>query len=468
MSTIDDVRDRIDIVEVVGEYVALKRAGRIYRGLCPFHDERTPSFVVYPDSGNWRCFGACATGGNAFDFVMRVENIDFRAALEILARRAGVVLAPPSPAAAKRESERDRMLAATAAAVDFYHAQLMRGAAADPGRAYLRARAFGADVAQAFQLGWAPAAGTALVEHLTARGFGPDALVAAGLARPREGGGGVFDLFRGRLMIPIHDARGHAIGFGARTLDPDGVPKYLNSPQSPIFDKGHMLFGLHRAARAIRAGGVAVVVEGYTDVIRAHAAGFDNVVASLGTALTEHQVKLLKRFAGVIVLALDADAAGQAATLRGLEVAREAAAGDVVPVPTASGMVRYEHRLDVELRVAALPPGRDPDDVIRADPETWRAAVAAAKPLMAYLFDALTADLDLTEPRGRIKAADRLIPVIADIPDVVGRSAWLSRLAALIQIDERDLAARLPAAGGGGRGGAPRPSGEGRRAGGAT
>lgn len=147
MSTIDDVRDRIDIVEVVGEYVALKRAGRIYRGLCPFHDERTPSFVVYPDSGNWRCFGACATGGNVFDFVMRVENIDFRAALEILARRAGVVLAPPSPAAAKRESERDRMLAATAAAVDFYHAQLMRGAAADPGRAYLRARAFGTDVA---------------------------------------------------------------------------------------------------------------------------------------------------------------------------------------------------------------------------------------------------------------------------------------------------------------------------------
>lgn len=320
-------------------------------------------------------------------------------------------------------------------------------------------------MAQAFQLGWAPASGTALVDHLAGQGFGPGELVAAGLARPRESGGGVFDLFRGRLMIPIHDPRGHAIGFGARTLDPGGIPKYLNSPQSPIFDKGHQLFGLHRAARAIRAGGLAVVVEGYTDVIRAHAAGFDNVVASLGTALTEHQVKLLKRFAGVIVLALDADAAGQAATIRGLEVAREAAAGEVLPVPTASGMVRYEQRLDVELRVAALPTGRDPDDVIRTEPEAWRAAVAAAKPLMAYLFDALTADLDLADPRGRLKAADRLIPVIADIPDVVGRSVWLARLAALIQIDERDLAARLPRVGGAASAGGRGPADPRRRSG---
>ncbi len=444
MSAIDEVRERIDIVDVVGDYVQLKRAGRVYKGLCPFHDERTPSFTVFPDSGNWRCFGACAVGGNAFDFVMRVENVDFRGALELLARRAGVVLAPPTPAETERASLRERLHGAAAAAAAFYHTQLLRTAGAEPARAYLRGRGLGIDVAQAFQLGWAPGGGGALVAALRAQGFGDAELLAGGLVRQRDEGGGVYDTFRERLMIPIHDARGQAIGFGGRTLDPAGTPKYINSPQSEIFDKSHVLYGLHRAARAIRAGDRAVVVEGYTDVIRAHAAGFDNVVASLGTALTEHQVRLLRRYAGTIVLALDADAAGQAATLRGLEVAREAAAGEPRPVPNMRGGVHYAPRAEVELRVAALPAGRDPDDVIRADPDGWRRMIDGARPVMDYLFEALTADLDLADPMGKTRAADRLLPVIGAIQDPVARQAWAGKLAIKLMIDEKAFAERLP------------------------
>jgi DNA primase len=444
MSVVDEVRERSDIVEIVGGSVQLKKAGRTLKGLCPFHQERTPSFVVYPDSGTWRCFGACATGGDVFSFVMRAENLDFRGALELLARRAGVTLEAPSAAAEARQSRLDRLHDAAAAAAAFYHRQLMRAPEAEAARAYLAARDFGGDVARLFELGWAPDAWSAVRDALHADGFSDEELLAAGLVRAREGGG-AYDYFRSRLTIPIRDAKGRAIGFGARTLEVGGQPKYLNSSQSELFDKSHVLFGLDRAARAIRQAGEAVVVEGYTDVIRAHAAAYTNVVASLGTALTAFQLTALRRHARVIVLALDADAAGQAATLRGLEVAREALEGDVTPVPTAHGWIRYEHRLDVELKVATLPAGQDPDDVIRADPDTWRSLIQAAQPVMAFLFQTLTSDLDLLTPGGKSAAADRLLPLVSEIPDPVVRSAWLSRLAELIRVDEKNLAVRLAA-----------------------
>ncbi len=444
MSNVDEVRDRLDIVEIVGETVQLKRAGRSWKGTCPFHQEKTPSFVVFPDSGNWRCFGSCATGGDVFDFVMRVENIDFKGALEILARRAGVELAPPSPDLERRKELRDRLREATAAAAEFFQHQLLRseepGAAA--AREYLAKRGFGGEACKAHAIGYAPDEWQRTGDALRRQGFDDELLLAAGLLRQRDDGN-AYDYFRGRVTFTIHSLRGEAIAFGARTLDPEGVPKYLNSPQTEIFDKGRTLYGLDRAKKAVRDAGEVVVVEGYTDVVRAHAAGFENVVASLGTALTEHHVLLLKRFTPRIVLALDADAAGQSATLRGLEVAQEAAGGDVVPVPTARGVVRYEHRMDVELAVATLPEGRDPDDVIREDPEAWRALIAGARPVMQHLFTVLTAELDLSDPRGKTTAVDRLMPVIADIPEPVARAAWVSRLADLVRIDERTLAGSL-------------------------
>ncbi len=443
MSASDEVRARLDIVDVVGDYVPLKRAGRVYKGLCPFHDERTPSFTVFPDSGNWRCFGACATGGDAFDFVMRIENLDFRRALEQLARRVGVELEAPSAAAAARQEAQDRLREACSAALDYYHRLLLRSSEAEGARDYLKGRGFDSATAQAFQLGFAPADGRSLCQQLRAAGFAEEELLEAGLARRREGQGGIYDYFRGRLMIPIHDAAGRVIGFGARTLEAGGIPKYLNSPQSPLFDKSHTLFGLHRAAREIRSGGVAVVVEGYTDVIRAHRAGFGNVVASLGTAITEAQVKLLAGYASQVVLALDADAAGQAATLRGLEVARQAAVGQALPQPTGRGGVRYHARASVELKVARLPAGMDPDDVLRTDPEGWRQMIDQARPVLEHLFGALTADLNLADPSHKGQAAERLLPVVAGIGDPVSRRAWLGNLAIRLGLDERVLEARM-------------------------
>jgi DNA primase len=439
MSVIDDVRDRLDIVDVVGSYVELKKAGRSFKACCPFHAEKTPSFIVNPDRGSWHCFGACGTGGDVFSFVMRAENTDFRGALELLARRAGVDLAPPSPQAEVQEQHKARLHEAMAAAAAFYHRLLLRSPEAEAARSYLKGRAFTADVARQFELGWAPAGWSALSDHLLAQGFGADELVAAGLARARDSGG-VYDYFRGRLTIPIRDPRGKAIGFGARTLDPEGQPKYLNSPQTELFDKSQTLFALDKAGRTIRELGEAVVVEGYTDVIRAHAAACTNVVASLGTALTAQHVQALKRRAKRVVLALDADPAGQAATLRGLAMAQEALAGDEVrPVPTAEGLVRYVHQLDVDLRVATLPAGQDPDD-------QWRALIAAAQPVMSFLIEAVARDVDLTSPIGKSEAVDRLLPFLREIPDPVLRSAWVAEVARVVRVDERGIENRLATA----------------------
>ena len=440
--SIEEVKARTDIVDLIGEQVQLKRSGRIYKGLCPFHDEKTPSFVVYPDSANWRCFGACATGGDVFNYLMRMQNLDFRGALEQLASRAGVVLEPLTPENKAKQDKRERLRDATSQAAEHFHRQLLRSEGAGAARDYLRARGLSIDIAQQFQLGWAADEWSELSPVLLKAGFSEEDLVDAQLARRRDSGG-LYDLFRGRLTIPIHDVRGRAIGFGARTLDPEGIPKYLNSPQSLIFEKNQVLYGLNRAAGSIRKLEQAVVVEGYTDVIRAHAAGFENVVASLGTALTEGQIQLLKRYAKVIILALDADAAGQAATLRGLEVAREASGGDVVPVPTATGLIRYEQRMEVELRVAKLPVGQDPDDVIRESPAAWQELIANARPVMEHLFDVLLADLDLASPKGVREAADRLLPMIAEVSNRVERRAWIGRLAQLTRVEERDLEHRL-------------------------
>jgi len=442
MNPVDEVRARIDIVELIGERVPLKKAGRTFKACCPFHQERTPSFVVFPESGSWRCFGACGTGGDAFDFIMRTENLPFRDALEFLARRVGVDLSPATPEAKAQVERSKRLRDAVLAAAEHWHGLLLRAPEAEAARVYLSGRGFGTDIAKSFRLGFAPDSWDATGNHLRSMGFHDDDLLAAGLLRERDGGGH-YDYFRNRVVIPIHNVRGEPVGFGARALDADSQPKYLNSPQTPIFDKGRTLFALDRARQTIRDTEEAVVVEGYTDVIRAHAAGFTNVVASLGTALTEHHVALLKRFAKRIVLALDADAAGQAATVRGLDVIREAAAGDVVPVPTARGAVRFASTLEVDLRVAVLPAGKDPDDVIRDDPEGWRSLIAGAAPVLGYLLDALTADLDLNDPSAKQTAAERLIPVIADIPDPIVRSAWMARLADKLRVDERALAARM-------------------------
>jgi DNA primase len=444
MSVIDRVKERIDLVDVVSAYVTLKKAGQNFKGLCPFHAEKTPSFVVFSETQTWHCFGACGTGGDVFTFIEQIEGLDFAGALRLLAERAGVELAPRSQAEVERAETVDRLREANATAARYFHHLLVNSPAGQVARDYLQRRGLQPDAWETFELGYALNEWDALIGYLTTkRHYTLEDLAAAGLVSKRRDGTGCYDRFRGRLMFPIRDVAGDVIGFGARALTPEDTPKYLNSPQTAIFDKSHVLYGIDRARQAIRQREQAVIVEGYTDVISAHVHGFENVVASLGTALTEAQLRLLKRYTRRFILALDADTAGSQATLRGLEVAKEALDTEAVPVPTARGLIRYENRLDAEIRVLLLPAGMDPDDLIRQDADAWRRLVEAAPPVVEYVFQARTADLDLSDPKGKSEAVNRLLPAIADIGNPVERSHYLQQLARLVQVDERILAQQL-------------------------
>ncbi|MCG2770009.1 MAG: DNA primase [Chloroflexota bacterium] len=437
MSVVDEIKQRLDIVDVVSGYVPLKKAGRNFKGLCPFHSEKTPSFVVFPETQNWHCFGACGTGGDVFSFVMRRENMDFREALRYLAKRAGVSLVPPSPEAAKKEDERERLRRINTEAAQYYHRLLRESDEGASARDYLEQRGIEDRTLQAFQLGYSQDRWDGLSRYLTGKGHSEADLLAAGLVSSRETGG-IYDRFRGRLIIPIRDIRGQVVGFGARILQGEG-PKYINSPQTLLFDKGSILYGIDLAKDAIRRADLIVIVEGYMDVLMAHQHGISNVVASMGTALTEKQFRTFKRFTKRLVLALDADVAGDQATLRGLDVAQEVMDHRTVPVPSARGRIRYEEQLDAEILILTLPDELDPDEVIRADPLEWKRLVEEALPLMEYYFKALLAGLDLSVATEKSEAANRLLPIIAGISSPVEQAHYLQRLARLLRVDERTL-----------------------------
>jgi len=450
MSKIDEVKSRLDIVDVVSDYVELRKSGRNYSAFCPFHaDTRSPSFVVFPETQGWHCFGACGEGGDVFNFIMKRENLPFGEALRLLARRAGVELEPPTPEQTRDAAERERLQGIMAAAAAYYHHQLLRSPAGEEARTYLQQRELTAETAKRFELGYAPDQWEALRGYLLGHRHDLADIVAAGLVVEREGGTGHYDRFRHRLMIPIRlpttgrDQRGHVAAFGGRVLRDEDVPKYLNSPQTSLFDKSAILFGLDMARETIRRWDQAVIVEGYMDVLQAHQHGFTNVVASMGTALTEDQLRSLTRLTSNLVLALDADVAGAQATLRGLDVAQRALDREIAPVVTPQGLVRYEGRLQIALRITILPPGKDPDDVIRADPDRWRQLIDTALPVLEYYFQALTADLDLGDPKGKAEAVRRLAPILSEIGNEVERAHYLQQLARMVRVDERILAQQL-------------------------
>ncbi len=442
MSVVDEIKDRIDAVELISNYVQLKRTGRNYKGLCPFHAEKTPSFVVFPESGTWHCFGACGEGGDIFTFMMKREGWDFRTALEELARRAGVELRPRTQRQEAEEQERATLRKLMAAAATYYHHLLRTAPQAQVARDYVARRGLEERTVETFQLGYALDEWHALENHLTARGYSRGQLVAAGLLVTREDGR-VYDRFRGRLMIPIRDARGRVIAFGARTLTPDGVPKYLNSPQTPLFDKSRTLYGLDTAAKGIRAADSVVIVEGYMDVMQAHQAGFTNVVAQLGTALTQDNLRRLTRYTRRIILALDPDTAGQAATMRGLDVARQALQTEMEPVFDARGLIRLEGRLSADIRVLTLPAGQDPDDLIRSDPARWEQLVRQAVPLVEHYIRHQLEGQDLEDPKVKAQIADALVPVIRQVASPVERTHYAQKLARTLQVDERALLAMV-------------------------
>jgi DNA primase len=434
MTAVDEIKARLDIVDVVSEQVSLKKSGRNLKGICPFHAENTPSFFVFPDTQTWHCFGACGTGGDVFSFVMKYENLDFSEALRLLAERAGVQLAPPRQRDTEQQKHLDKLFDINAAAAAFYHNMLVASKTSNPGRAYALERGLNDETVQKFQLGYAPDKWRSVSDHLIGRGYQRKDLLEIGLIIARDDGG-FYDRFRGRFIIPIRDTRGRTIGFGGRVLD-KSQPKYLNSPQTPLFNKSHVLFGLDLAKGAIRAKGQVVIVEGYMDVLQAHQVGFGNVVASMGTALTEQQLALLKRMTKKYVLALDPDLAGDQGTLRGLAVARQTLDRQTVPVPTAKGWIRYESRLDADIRIMTLPEGQDPDDVLRDTPGQWESLIEAAIPVVDYYFRVVTQDLDLTEAKGKSEAVRRLAPVLSEIRDEVERTHYLQRLSRLIRVEE--------------------------------
>jgi len=438
MSQIDEIKSRIDIVDLIGESVKLRRTGKNYSGLCPFHNEKTPSFIVSPDRQSWRCFGQCNEGGDIFRFVMKKEGWDFKEALQEMAERAGVKLEAYKAEKPEEKEAHERLRGLLEEAVTFYRYHLSTSAgkfALD----YIHDKRHLSDpTIEAFGLGYAPPGWDAALKHFSTKGYTEKELQDVGLVSQRDTGGFV-DRFHNRLMIPIRDENGKMTGFGARILDPNDYPKFMNSPETPLFSKSHLLYGLDRARKSIRAANQAVIVEGYLDVIAVHQAGYENVVSPMGTALTEEQLRLLKRFTRRIVLALDPDAAGQKAVLSGLETARQSLDHTDELRFDARGLLRHEARLQADLRVASMPDGLDPDEIVQRDPEQWKSLIENAQPIVVHVMGALAAGRDLEDARVKSEIAGQVLPLIEDLPNPVERDTYRQRLARFLKVDERSL-----------------------------
>jgi DNA primase len=405
------VREATNIIAIVSEHLALKRVGRRYQGLCPFHSEKTASFSVNPELGLYHCFG-CGAGGDAIRFVREIEHLDFATAVERLAAKAGITLRYDDAAVTKDRQRRDRLVEATAAAVDFYHRLLLEDGSAGVARKYLRSRGFDGDVARAFSIGWSPDRYDALSLHLQReKKFARQDVLDAGLAFVNRMNK-LQDFFRARVMFPIYDVRGDPVAFGGRALE--GGPKYKNSPESPIYQKSRVLYGLNWAKSDIVTKSEAVICEGYTDVIAFFGAGVPRAVATCGTALAEDHVRVLRNFAPNLVLAYDADDAGQNAALR---------------------IYQWEASYEIRLSVADLPPGQDPADLGLADPARLAAAVEGARPFLEFRLARLLRAADLASVEGRAAAAKAAVAVIAEHPNDLVRDQYLMQLADRVGID---------------------------------
>ncbi|MCS6826373.1 MAG: DNA primase [Caldilinea sp.] len=438
----DTIKQRVDLVELVSRYTSLKRAGSVYKGLCPFHSERTPSFVVFPHTGTWHCFGACGVGGDVFSFVMRKENLTFREALELLAAQVGVDLKVSGSEA--RSEQRTLLYEVNELAAGFFQHALAHHPMGEKARLYLKSRGVDETTAQAFRLGYALPGWSGLRDHLLEHGVSLELLLDAGLVKRNEERQSTYDAFRDRLIFPICDRQGRVIGFGGRAFE-NGAPKYLNTSETPIFHKSHVVYGLDRAHRAIREQNRVIIVEGYMDVIAAHQHGYTNIVACMGTALTSEQLQQLQRYTNNFVLALDADAAGQQATVRGLNQARQSLARVSKPVVTPDGKVQLQERLGANLFITTLPEGRDPDEVIRQDARLWEQLVAEAKPLVDFYFDVVARQADLSTALGKGQAVAELTPLIAELHDEIEQQHYIQRLSRMVQIDETIIASRVQA-----------------------
>ena len=419
--TVREIRERSDIVEVISSYLPLKRSGANYQGLCPFHQEKSPSFNVNAPRQIFHCFG-CGVGGNVFSFVMRMEGLSFPETVKRLGERVGITVeeTPVTPADRQRRDQREKLLRINEAACTFYHRLLLEDAAGAPGRRYLRQRGFEAEIVRAFRLGFAPDQWEALTGHLTAQGFNREELRAAGLVREGSGGRGDRDLFHNRLLFPILDAEGKVVAFGGRVLD-DALPKYLNSPETPVYHKGRTLYGLYQGRDAIRQARAVLVVEGYFDLLALHRAGIANAVAACGTALTGDHARLLKRYAEQALLVFDADKAGRAATFRAMDA--------LIPE-------------GIEIKAVTLAAGEDPDSFLAGQGgEAFRERLAAARPVLELFIDEQL-QLHGDSIAGRARAAEEVLARIRRLPSDLERDLFLQHLAARTGLDKRLLTGR--------------------------
>ncbi len=439
MSEIEEIKARLDILDIVSENVQLKRSGKNYTGFCPFHaNTRTPAFVVWPDTGTWRCFGECGEGGDIFKYVMKRDGLDFPEALRQLAQRAGVELRPPTPQETAQREENDHLRKLLEDATTYFRHQLFNNPAGKVALDYLHERGLSDETIQLFELGYAPPGWESTYPLFLKKGFAQKDLVDAGLASERDDGS-LYDRFRHRVIFPIRDSRGRMTGYGARAIDPEDVPKYLNSPQTALFDKSNLLYGLDKARKHIRDKDQVIIVEGYLDVIAPYQAGYSNLVSPMGTALTEEQLRQLKRLTRKFILALDADAAGASATMRGLQVARNTLDRETEMVFDARGLLHSEARLKADIRVSTLPEGKDPDEVVREDPAVWEQIIRDAQPIVAHVMKTLAAGQDINDPKVKTEIAQQVLPLIQDLPNVIERDTYLQQLARLLKIDERSL-----------------------------
>ncbi len=414
-NAVEEIKNRLDIAEVIQEYIRLTKAGANYKANCPFHSEKTPSFMVSPDKQIYHCFG-CGEGGDVFGFIQKMEGVDFPEALRILAQKAGVKLQPRNP---KLESKKTKLFDINRLAAAYFNKVLQESSQAQVAREYLEKRNISQDTIDLFQLGFAVDDWEALNTFLKKKGFTEEQIFDAGLTIKKDRGMGYLDRFRGRLMFPLADVHGQVVGFSGRVLNPEEKSaKYVNTPQTVIYNKSAVLYALHRAKNHIQKQKLAVVVEGQMDVLASHQAGIENVVASGGTALTEGQVRLMKRYCSTVALAFDMDVAGAEAVRRGLEIAWQ---------------------YDLETKVVELPFGKDPDECIQKDPSAWKKAIAEARPFMDYYFDKTVKDVDLKTVQGKKQVAKLLLPLISRLPDQIEQTHYLQKLSATVNVEEKFL-----------------------------
>ncbi len=418
-SVIEEIKSRLDIVDIVKEYVKLEKVGANYRGLCPFHLEKTPSFFVSPSRQIWHCFGACGEGGDIFKFIMKIEGVEFSEALRILARKAGVELKKES---SKIRTEKERLAEILEISCQFFETQLKKSRRGEEAIKYLLKRGVKEETINKWRLGYAPESWRGLSDFLVGRGYKREEIEKAGLSIKSPKSGKYYDRFRGRIIFPIFNLNSQVVAFGGRifnnTSQESKEAKYINSPATVLYNKSKILYGLDKAKKAIREKDSCILVEGYMDAIMAHQAGVENAVATSGTALTEDHLRIIKRYSDNLFTAFDMDLAGGSATKRGIHMAQA---------------------MGFNIKVVLMPEGKDPADLVLTNPDKFKEAVEKAKSIHDFYFQDVVSGIDKNSLEGKKNISEIILPVIKRIPNKVEQAVWLKDLADFLEIREEAL-----------------------------